>query len=129
MQVVCKQPNIGVQLQVPGTFWQGGTKEERGKQHRSKITEWSPNYEWTGKSSPGAFLFTVEGEKMTYAMSEFQYKEYAGEKAVFNPIDQHRQEQAPQNDTETHLPAVQQIAGDDKKKEPTRSKSNVYEYL
>ena len=129
VQVVFKQRNVGVQLQVPGTFWQGGTKEERRKLHRCTITEWSPNYEWRGRSSSEAFLFTVKGDSTTYAMSEFQYKEYAGEKAGFIPIDQHRQEQAPQNDTETRLPAVQQVAGDDNKEEPTRSKSNVYEHL
>ena len=58
------------------------------------------------------------GESTTCAMSEFQYKEYACEEAVLLPFDQHRQEQAPQTDIETHLPAVQQVAGDDKKKEP-----------
>ena len=129
VQVMCKQRNVGVQLKVRGTFWQAGIKEDRRKLHRCTVTEWSPNYEWRGKSSPGAFLFIVEGESTTYAMSEFQYKEYAGEKAVFIPIDQHRQEEAPQNDTETHLSAVQQVAGDDKKKEATRSRSKVYDHL
>ena len=42
---------------------------------------------------------------MTYAISECHYNEYAGDKAIFIPIDQHRQEQASQNNTETHLPA------------------------
>ena len=56
-QVLCKDHNRGVQLQLPSTFWDGGSKEQRTKLYSCTVTWWDRLYNCKRKyTCPGAFL-------------------------------------------------------------------------
>ena len=81
--LVDKVDNIGVTFEVPGSFWSGLGGVDRKKKSEAEIVSWDPNYQWPkGKHPPGAFQMQVKentGELQTYAISETQFKGYAGD--------------------------------------------------
>ena len=81
--LVDKVDNIGVTFQVPRIFWSGLSGYDRKKKWEAEIVSGDPNYQWPkGKHPPGAFQMQVKentGELRTYAISETQFKGYAGD--------------------------------------------------
>ena len=90
VQILDKQRNTGVSIQIPGSFWSGMPAADERKMFSATVQSWEPSYKWPKGKTVGAFRVSVDHDEECYYLSEQQYKQSAGDAAVWTTLAEER---------------------------------------
>ena len=59
---------------------------DKKKMFTATVQSWEPSYKWPKGKTVGAFRVSVDHDEECYYLSERQYKQYAGDAAVWTTL-------------------------------------------